>query len=343
MFNQKKPAARDRNSVATPAQPSESANDSDVSTVKAPTSLEELMSWLDDAARSDAGSDTSALEQIASDASTHAETLHEALMAQKQAQRMLDMATKVRDDASTQGEQLLLEAQAAAVRLQRDADRHSDRARRETADWAAEQRAKIDRVVEEVVGSARQEAEEIRQDAIDNAVAEAEVVAQEHLRQVVAGGQHDADLIRAQARSLLERSASVAEEVNAWLRGFAVGMSSRLEEVHSHVGDIDALLGEADELAATTRSEETPDADTDNTATDPAPPDAGASAQAKATKPAAKTAKTAAKKPAKSTVAPTQRADDRSTETETEPDAGTPVKSPSGRPLGSQFRGPDQR
>jgi hypothetical protein len=192
------------------------------------STLAEMMRRLDEMAGASGVARSDPVEQLAEDATTHAAALRATLDAQKQAQRMLALATKVRGEASAQAEQILLGARAAADRLRAEAERAAELARDELAAWAAAQRRSLEQGVTEVLESARQEAEAIRADAQRSAMTEAERTAERYVAEVIATGRSQADAIRADARALLDQS------------GTMIGASAHL--VHRFVDEIGSLM-----------------------------------------------------------------------------------------------------
>lgn len=181
----------------------------------------------------------------------HTDILRATRDAQQQAQDMLAMATRVRTAASEQAEQMLREAREQARMLTADVDQHSSRVRAEVAEWAAEQRTQVQAVVAQLIADAHREADQIRAEALGRAMAEAEETARRYIADAVARGSRDAELIRNEARELVDRARAAAGETVGSIRRLLEAGGGALADFDGHRDTFDRL---ATETAATADS-----------------------------------------------------------------------------------------
>jgi hypothetical protein len=175
------------------------------------------------------------------EASAYADSLRATLSAQKQAEQMLAVATRVRGEAAAQGERILLEAQEAAMRLQAEAEKHAERARIELSAWAADQRKAVDAAIGEVIDAAHQEAERVRNEAVQTARAEA---AKQAGRQDAgkAAGRREAERIQSDAVRLLTHSRLLLSESRDTLLECATVMAEAADSFRARAELTESLL-----------------------------------------------------------------------------------------------------
>jgi hypothetical protein len=212
--------------------------------------LEEMMRRLDEMSGTSASAHSDSLEELAEQASAHASALRATLDAEKEAQRMLALATRVRGEAATRAEQILLEARAVADRLREESERQADLARAEFAEWAAVQRRTLEQGVADVLEAARSDAENIRVQALRTAMSEAERTAQQYVDRATAAGAEHAEAIRADARALLGESSTMLAESEQLLHRFA-------DEVGSFMVSLQRQFDAAKELSGRARERTT--------------------------------------------------------------------------------------
>ncbi|WGL50996.1 hypothetical protein P5P86_13595 [Nocardioides sp. BP30] len=207
-----------------------------------PTDLEELMRRLEQVTTIASTPGPAPLKRVAGEASEHAQALQATLQAQKQAQRMLALATKVRGQASAQAEQIMREAQETALRLNEEAEREAAQAREETSAWAAVQRRQVEQAVSGLLDAASADADRIRAEAERAALAEAAETSRQYVARVSAAADRDAEAIRAEARDVLSRAQLAAEEAAHSARSFADAIASYLVSIQRQ-GDRLAEIG----------------------------------------------------------------------------------------------------
>jgi hypothetical protein len=188
----------------------------------------------------------------ATEASAYADSLRATLSAQKQAEQMLAVATRVRGEAAAQGERILVEAQEAAMRLQAEAEKHAERARAELSAWAAAQRKAVDAAIGEVIDAARQEAERVRSEAVQSAMAEAAKRAGQQVADSKAAGRREAERIQSDAVRLLTHSRLLLSESRDTLLECATVMAEAADSFRARADLTESLLGQVGPEPATT-------------------------------------------------------------------------------------------
>ncbi|QYJ02982.1 hypothetical protein KUV85_11620 [Nocardioides panacisoli] len=203
--------------------------------------------------------------EVTEEATSHSEALKSALQAQQQAQAMLELAARERADATSQGEQILLEARAMANRLAEEAEGHVQRSRAETKAWAADQRRAVSELVANLEVTARDDAEEIRLEARRTARIEAEEEAARYVARVTAAGAKDAEILRARASDLLAQSTTLLADARASVAEFADAAGSFVVGLQRRVEEMEAMLVEhrTADAAATTAPEDLTDDEVD--------------------------------------------------------------------------------
>jgi hypothetical protein len=235
------------------------------------SSVEEMLLRLEGLTTAGEAPSSSGWNRLTDDASSHAELLQGTLDAQKQAQRMLALATKLRGDASAQAEQILHEARAAAARLRQDAARESERAREEIASWAATRRQEIEAAVADLMHAARDDADRIRAEAERTAMESAEETARRYVRQVSAAADRDAESTRAQAREACQQSAIAVNDVQESVQQLAEAVASFLVTSHRQSAQLTSIA-ETAAAAARTPVEKRPEEPAERGAADPSDP-----------------------------------------------------------------------
>lgn len=178
----------------------------------------------------------------ATEASAYADSLRATLSAQKQAEQMLAIATRVRGEAAAQGERILVEAQEAAKRLQAEAEKHAERARAELSAWAADQRMAVDAAIGEVIDAARQEAERVRKEAVESAKAEAAKYAGQPGAKGTTAGRREAERIQSDAVRLLTHSRLLLSESRDTLLECATVMGEAADSFRARAELTESLL-----------------------------------------------------------------------------------------------------
>jgi hypothetical protein len=176
------------------------------------------------------------------EASAYADSLRATLSAQKQAEQMLAVATRVRGEAAAQGERILVEAQEAAMRLQAEAEKHAERARTELSAWAADQRKAVDAAIADVIDEARQEAERVRTEADESARAEAAKRAGQQETRPTAAGRQEAERIQSDAVRLLTHSRLLLSESRDTLLECATVMAEAADSFRARAELTESLL-----------------------------------------------------------------------------------------------------
>jgi len=179
--------------------------------------------------------------------SEHAELLHATRSAHKQAQRLLAVATRTRNEAAAQAEKILEEAQAAAVRLQRDATADAERTRQEATARAEEQRREVEKTVAALTRAAKSDAQRLRGEAERAAMVIAQAVAKEYVDQVSRAADQDAEAIRDQAREVLSRSTAAAHHIERSVRDFSDSISTLFVATQRQASALGDLLAETAE------------------------------------------------------------------------------------------------
>jgi hypothetical protein len=221
-----------------------------------PVGVEELLRHLESITAAGEAPSSDAWNRLADDASSHAEILQGTLDAQKQAQRMLALATKLRGDASAQAEQILQEARAAAARLRQDAARESERSRAEIAGWAASRRQEIEATVADLLHAAKADAERIRAEAERTALEQAEVTARRYVREISAAAEREAESTRLQAREFCRDSAGAVTEVQESVQQLAEAVASFLVTSHRQSAELSTIAEKAAAASRTPLAEE---------------------------------------------------------------------------------------
>ena len=205
--------------------------------------LDDLLGRLDNLSESKSGT-APASANVTGGVSGHTDALRATLNAQQQAQRMLELATKERSDASAQSEQILLEAKAMAERVQAEAEADTARVQRETKAWAADQRKAIETLVADLKATATADAASIREEALRTAKAEAEADAEAEKARYEAAAAKDAEATRARARAVLDHSSSLLNELHDSTRtftstvdGFLAGLQEKLDVIEAAITD----------------------------------------------------------------------------------------------------------
>lgn len=175
------------------------------------------------------------------------ETLRATVSAQKQAQRLLALATKMRNEASTEGERILQEAKGTAARLREEASTRAASAQAELEAWVVERRTAIETVVSELIDSASREAEDIRSDALQSAMTDAEARARVYTLRAEARADRDAEELRDKARAVLDRAIGVVVDAQTTMRGFADSMASQMIMLTREADLTRAMLDELSE------------------------------------------------------------------------------------------------
>lgn len=180
--------------------------------------------------------------RVTEQASNHTDALRAALDAQQQAQNLLERATAERAQAAGQAEEILLEAQAMAARLTREAEKNAERRQREITAWASDQRRAGEELVAELREAAVAEAEELRVRAREDALAEAEAEAAGLLARVREEARTEADAIRDRARDALEQSSSLVAETQVAMHMFNESASSFMVGLQRRAASLEDLL-----------------------------------------------------------------------------------------------------
>jgi hypothetical protein len=186
----------------------------------------------------------------ATEASAYADSLRATLKAQKQAEQLLAVATRVRGEAAAQGERILVEAQEAAMRLQAEAEKHAERARAELSAWAAEQRRAVDAAIGDVIDAAHQEAERVRKEAVESAKAEAAKRAGQQHAKGTAAGRREAERIQSDAVRLLTHSRLLLSESRDTLLECATVMGEAADSFRARAELTESLLEQVGPEAA---------------------------------------------------------------------------------------------
>lgn len=203
--------------------------------------LDDLMGRLDNLSQPKSGASQTS-RTLTSDVSSHTDALRATLNAQQQAQRMLELATKERNDASAQSEQILLEAKAMAERVQSEAEADTARIHRETKAWAADQRKAIEILVGDLKATATVEAAAIREEAARTAKSEAEAAGAAERARHQAAAAKDAEATRAQARALLDHSSSLLNDIHDSAQALTESVNSFLAGLKEKADAIGAAL-----------------------------------------------------------------------------------------------------
>lgn len=240
--------------------------------VSAHEAVEKIVSSMTSLGGTDTPADRTSWTRLTEQATNHSDALRAALDAQQQAQSLLERATTERAEAAGQAEQILLEAQAMAARLNREAERNADRRHREITAWATDQRRAGEELVAELREAAVAEAEEVRVRAREEALAEAEKEASQHVARAMEEAQVEADAVRDRARDALEQSSSLIAETQVAMRMFNDSVSSFMVGLQRRAGGLEELLASlSSEVDQATRPEDTRvefDVETDTAETD---------------------------------------------------------------------------
>lgn len=208
------PAQAPSPSPPAPGSPAGEVIDSSTDEVDTAIQLQEMMERLDSLG-GDHGDTATVTSAVDAEMTTHGDTLRAAIEAQQNAQRILELATKERADATAQSEQILLEAKAMSARLQKEAQADSDRVHKKTKAWAADQRAAIKSLVADVKAAAAEESEKLRAEAMEQAREEADAFGAEERARHREEASRDAAEIRARARRMLDRSQTLLTDIQA--------------------------------------------------------------------------------------------------------------------------------
>jgi hypothetical protein len=160
----------------------------------------------------------------------HAATLRATREAHRDAQAILTLVGQVRDEASEAAESIVIEARDAA-----------ERTRVEVAEWAVQQRIRVDALVADLAEAAALDADVIRAEALRTSMAEAEETARHYVADATTLAQHTAGEIRAEARLVLETATELCDEVTeaiADLTWAAAAVSSRIEGARARMAEV---------------------------------------------------------------------------------------------------------
>ncbi|MBM7515814.1 hypothetical protein [Nocardioides nitrophenolicus] len=168
--------------------------------------------------------------ELRADPDQHAATLRATRDAHRDAQAILALAGQVRDEASGAAEAIVLEAREAA-----------ERTRLEVAEWAAEQRTKVDALVHDLAEAATLDADVIRAEALRTSMTEAEETARHYVAEATVRAEQAARRIRSEAHLVLEHATELCDEVTeaiADLTWAAAAVSSRIEGARARMADV---------------------------------------------------------------------------------------------------------
>ena len=174
-----------------------------------------------------------------------ADSLQTTVSVQKQAQRMLALAMRMRADSAVQAERILHEAREAAGRLEEECRRQLEQTRVETREWALAERASVEAAVRAIVEAAQRDADAMRAEVLQTSRAEAERTARRDAARAAAQGERDAALVRAQARDLLGRLATAVGETTNTVHVLADLLGSHVDVLRQQHESVEQL---ADEL-----------------------------------------------------------------------------------------------
>lgn len=208
--------------------------------------LDELIDVAEDA--SDVPPERSAEETA--EPSEHAELLHATRSAHRQAQRLLAVATRTRNEASVQAEKILQEAQDAAVRLQREAAADAERTRQEATARAESQRREVEKTVAALTRAAEADAQKMRGEAERAAMVIAQAVAKQYVDQVARAADQDAEAIRGRAREVLARATTAAHDIERSVRDFSDSISTLFVATQRQATALGELVEETAEEGA---------------------------------------------------------------------------------------------
>lgn len=208
----------------------------------AESAVERIVSRAKSLGEAGTATDTSSWMRLTEEATSHSDALRAALDAQQQAQSLLERATAERAEAAGQAEQILLEAQAMAARLNREAERNADRRQREITAWASDQRRAGEELIAELREAAMAEAEELRERAREEALAEADAEATRHVARAMEEAQIEADAVRDRARDALEQSSALVAETQVAMHMFNDSVSSFMVGLQRRAANLEELL-----------------------------------------------------------------------------------------------------
>lgn len=190
----------------------------------------------------------------------HADTLRAAREAQERAHEMLTMAATARDDASTQAEQILLEAVSAAEEVRAEATSEAESVRAEAVTWVKAQRDRVTSMTAQMQREAERDVEHIRTEAMRSAMADAEQTARVYAKEANARGHRDAAEIRGKARETLHHTAALGEDLQASMSDIDRTLDLVMESVRDQLSAVESLLAEVrqDESATSPTDDVTP-------------------------------------------------------------------------------------
>ncbi|HEX7715841.1 MAG TPA: hypothetical protein VF416_01040, partial [Marmoricola sp.] len=270
MFNRRKASGDRREDAAdgsrvthAPAAPDEAASTPVVPEPRGPRSddggtadrrppgfavgVEDMLRWLEHGVLDPAADPPARGPRTADDdVAAQADSLQTTVSVQKQAQRMLALAMRMRADAAVQAERILHEAREAAGKLEADTRHKLEQTRAETREWATAQRSAVENTIREVVEAAQHDAESIRAEALRTARLEAEQAARSQAARALAEGEREAAMIRARARDVLGRLATTVGETANTLHGLSDLLVAHVDVLQHQRESIEHLAAEVE-------------------------------------------------------------------------------------------------
>ena len=210
-----------------------------------PSEVNELLRRLDAVAHREDADTRSELDRLGDELSGYTDSVKATTRAQREAQRLLDIATGERERVAAEVAEMLEDARELTDRITKDAERHAEKEKKKTLELARKERASIEKVVAEVRETAERESREIVEKTREDAMAQARRNARGYVRKATEAGARETEVYREQARSLLERSHTLLDETTASVDALVTGLTDTLAGLGSRLDDLRELLDEA--------------------------------------------------------------------------------------------------